>query len=109
MTTQNIPTIDIQVIDEHTTFTAIELCRYCGVEATFIDALVEEGILEPEAGRGRQPRYPAVSLRRTRTTLRLQRDLGVNLAGAALAIELLERIEKLDARLQALRNAEAGQ
>jgi chaperone modulatory protein CbpM len=43
-------------------------------------------------------------LRRTRITLHLQqRDhLGVNLAGAALALDLLERIEELDARLRAM-------
>ena len=33
---------------------------------------------------------------------RLQRDLGLNLAGAALALELLEEIDALRARLQAL-------
>jgi chaperone modulatory protein CbpM len=33
---------------------------------------------------------------------RLQRDLGVNLAGAALALELLQEIEALRARLKVL-------
>jgi chaperone modulatory protein CbpM len=32
--------------------------------------------------------------------LRLKRDLGVNIAGAALAIDLLEELEELRARLQ---------
>jgi chaperone modulatory protein CbpM len=33
--------------------------------------------------------------RRVRTVVRLQRDLGVNLPGAALALELLDRIDEL--------------
>jgi chaperone modulatory protein CbpM len=35
------------------------------------------------------------SVRRVRTTVHLQRDLGVNLPGAALALELLDRIAEL--------------
>jgi chaperone modulatory protein CbpM len=35
-----------------------------------------------------------------RIALRLQRELEVNLAGAALALELLERIDQLNARLR---------
>jgi chaperone modulatory protein CbpM len=65
--------------------------------------LVEQGILEPAGRRGRHWCFPASSLRRTRITLHLQRDLGVNLAGAALVLDLLERIEELDTRLRAMR------
>ena len=94
----------VELVDEQTTFTLVELCRACAVEAELIEALVEEGILEPTGRRGRHWCFPANSLRRTRVTLRLQRDLGVNLAGAALALELLEHIDELDARLRALRS-----
>ena len=93
----------VELIDEQTTFTLAELCRSCAVEAELIEALVEQGILEPAGRRGRHWCFPASSLRRTRITLHLQRDLGVNLAGAALALDLLERIEELDARLRAMR------
>ena len=47
--------------------------------------------------------FPSSSLRRARIRLHLQRDLGVNLTGAALALDLLERIEELRARLLAIR------
>jgi chaperone modulatory protein CbpM len=92
----------VELIDEQTTFTLAELCRCCAVEAELIEALVEQGILEPIGRRGRHWCFPSSSLRRTRITLHLQRDLGVNLEGAALALDLLERIEELDARLRAL-------
>jgi len=93
----------VEIIDEQTIFTVAELCRACAVEAEVIEALVEQGILEPAGRRGRHWCFPASSLRRTRITLQLQRDLGVNLAGAALALDLLERIDELDARLRAMR------
>ena len=94
-------TLPVELLDEQTLFTLAELCRSCGVEADFIEALVEEGILEPAGRRGRHWCFPARSLRRTRVTLHLQQDLGLNLAGAALALDLLERIEELEARLRA--------
>ena len=93
----------VELIDEQSTFTLADLCRSCAVEAELIEALVEQGILEPTGRRGRHWCFPASSLRRTRITLHLQRDLGVNLEGAALALDLLERIEVLDARLRAMK------
>ena len=92
-----------ELIDEQTTLTLAELCRCFAIEAELIEDLVEQGILEPAGRRGRHWCFPASSLRRTRITLHLRRDLGVNLAGAALVLDLLERIEELDARLGAMR------
>ena len=95
--------LSVELIDEQRTFTLSELCRCFAIEAELIEALVEQGILEPVGRRGYHWCFPASSLRRTRITLHLQRDLGVNLAGAALALDLLERIEELDARLRAMK------
>jgi len=92
---------DVEIIDEQTTFTIDELCRTCAVEAEFIRDLVDQGILDPRRARGKNWIFPVQSMRRTRVVVRLQRDLGVNLAGAALALDLLERIDELDARLRA--------
>jgi chaperone modulatory protein CbpM len=93
----------VEVLDEQRVLTLAELCRSCSVQAQFIEALVEEGILESQGRRGRYWCFSASSLPRTRVTLHLPLDLGINLAGAALALELLDRIAELEARLGALR------
>jgi chaperone modulatory protein CbpM len=98
----------VELIDEQTTFTLADLCRCCAVEGELIESLVEQGILEPAGRRGRHWCFPPSSLRRARITIHLQRDLGVNLAGAALVLDLLERIDELDARLRAMRGGRSS-
>jgi chaperone modulatory protein CbpM len=88
------------VVDETTEITVTELCEVCSVEHTLIEQLVEEGILDPVGGQPEELRFYYTSVWRTRTVMRLQHDLGVNLAGAALALELLERIESLQRQLR---------
>jgi chaperone modulatory protein CbpM len=88
------------VFDEQTEITIVELCETCSVEQQLVNQLIDEGILEPTGGRSDQLRFPYASVRRTRTVVHLQRDLGVNLAGAALALELLERIDRLRKQLR---------
>jgi chaperone modulatory protein CbpM len=102
------PIIPAQIIDEETTFTLVELCRCSGADSVFVERLVEEGVLEPQANpedTADDPVvFPGVSLKRTRVSLHLTRDLGVNPAGVALAIELLERIQELQDRLRSIRS-----
>ncbi len=89
------------VVDERASLTLAELCRACGVHAEYVIELVAEGALEPRGRRPAQWRFSALCLRRTRRALHLQRDLHVNLAGAALALDLLEEVEALRRRLEA--------
>ena len=63
----------------------------------------DAGILEPSGDRpavesAEDWEFHVSSVRRVRTVVHLQRDLGVNLAGAALALELLDQIAALKAR-----------
>jgi chaperone modulatory protein CbpM len=90
------------VPEEPSELTLAEVCRACAVQTEFIVELVEEGVLTPVGREPQRWRFTYAHLRRVRVATRLQRDLGVNLAGAALALELLEEIEALRARLQVL-------
>jgi len=100
MNERNVNTLTGVVFDETTEITVTELCEVCSVEHTLIEQLVEEGILDPVGGRPDELRFHYASVRRIRTVVHLQQDLGVNLAGAALALELLERIEGLRRQLR---------
>jgi len=55
---------------------------------------------DPIGDRPDELRFHYASVRRILTVVHLQQDLGVNLAGAALALELLERIEGLRRQLR---------
>ena len=86
------------VLDESLTLDLRELCEYCGIEESIVIEMVEEGIAEPIDEASTQWQFTGVSVARIRVAHRLTRDLDVNLAGAALALELLDEIELLKAR-----------
>ena len=83
------------IFEQTTVLTTSELGRLCTVEIQRIVELVEEGVLIVETEAGGEWRFAASNLRRARTAIRLQRDLGINIAGVALAIELLDEIADL--------------
>lgn len=86
-----------QIVEQELALTLDELCSACAVERERLMDLLEYGLLE---GPGEGGRFGGDALRRVRLAVRLQRDLGVNAAGAALAVELLARIDALEARLR---------
>ena len=85
-----------QVLEKNDLVTLADLCRSCTVETKTITTLVAEGILDPMGGDAEHWRFTVGSLRRVKTVIHLQRDLGINLAGAALALDLLDRISELE-------------
>ncbi len=89
------------VIEEETELSLAELSQACRMNAEWLMSLVDEGILEPLSKESRNC-FGGVDIYRARTVRRLQQDLGVNLAGAALVLELLEEIEVLRTRLGVL-------
>lgn len=86
------------IVDDNAELTLVELSLACGRPAEWILELVNEGILEPINQDLPHWRFRGVSLRRARIVNRLQLDLGVNLAGAALALDLLEEVAELSKR-----------
>ena len=94
MTHNEPPALRGVVVEEFSVLGVDELGRLCTVDARRIVELVEEGIL-PAADDGGEWRFSGQSLRRAKIALRLQEDLGVNLAGVALVLELMDELEQL--------------
>lgn len=79
-----------------------EFCDLCGVHAETVIELVEHGLLEPQGSGFATWSFAADSIRRVQIARRLQRDFALNTEGAALAVELLEEIDRLRQRLRLL-------
>jgi len=105
MNSHDLLLVHIGTVIEEDNLTLGQLCRACGVHADWIISLVEEGIIEPQGEDIRLWRFSGASLVRARIALRIQRDLGVNLAGIALVLDLIEELEGLRAHMKTLGHA----
>jgi chaperone modulatory protein CbpM len=77
------------------------LAREAGVHPAAVSRFVALGLVEPRGGTPDRPLYARDAAALLASAARLRRDLGLNYAGAALACELLVRIERLELRLEA--------
>ena len=83
------------VLDEEITLTMSEVCDACGAESSLVIEMVKEGIAAPVDQDSERWEFSGFAVARLRTAFKLHRDLHINLAGAALALDLLEEIETL--------------
>jgi chaperone modulatory protein CbpM len=90
------------ILEDQEELTLDDLCRACAAQSDLIMDLVQEGLLIPLGAAPEAWRFTGVQLHRATVAVRLQRDLGVNPAGAALALELIEELESLRAQLSRL-------
>jgi len=87
-------------MDEPLTVEAV--AQTVGTRRSLVVRLVQQGLIETvdsdtESDEPRVPRRMVIQLRRMQ---RLRRDLGVNFAGAAVILDLVERIERLNRELK---------
>ena len=106
MMTQRTDILTGIILEEEIHLSLRELCDACAVHAEFITELVNEGVIEPSGFDKSHWCFSCVSLHRIRAAKHLQRDLGVNLAGVALALDLLDEMQRLHTQLQKLSGSE---
>jgi chaperone modulatory protein CbpM len=78
-------------------YTLIEVCRVCGLDHERVTVFVAHGIADPAGTGPGDWRFTEVALLRLKKAARLHRDLGIDPAGVALALDLLEEIARLRA------------
>jgi chaperone modulatory protein CbpM len=94
--------LDARLLGENDWIAVTEVCRLCLIDMTAVVELVELGVV---ASRGSAPdewMLPVAALPRLRVAGRLMRDLGVNVTGAALAVELIDARRELERRVRRL-------
>ena len=96
------------VLGEEGVLTLAEITRACAVHADYVVELVEEGVVEPMGDSPGHWRFSATCLVKVRKATRLQTDLGVNMAGVALALQLLGELDQLNARMRRLQGHLTG-
>src|ERR1700691_1695435 len=84
-----------EIFEECAVLTLADLSRMFAVDEGHIVELVEEGVLTVIEIDTSEWRFSGTALRRARIALRLERGLGINVPGVALALELLEELETL--------------
>lgn len=90
------------MLDRRQRLTLLEVCQASGLHAEAVLALVDLGVLEPWGRTPSEWRFPADAVCRLRTATRLQADLNLNPEGTALALDLLDEVRTLRARVRAL-------
>jgi chaperone modulatory protein CbpM len=82
-----------------------ELAAAAGIRPAKLARLIQLGLVEPTAPGADE--FTAATLVRVRRMLRLHVDLGIHLVDAGIIVDLIERMDALEAELSHLRAASA--
>lgn len=94
--------LQAHVLGEADWIAASEICQLCRLDLDALRELAELGVMSSRERAPGEWQVPATALPRLRVVGRLIRDLGVNVSGAALVLELLEAQHELEMRLHHL-------
>lgn len=84
-------------------FDSQEICRLCGLQGAYLVEIVEHGIVEPRGARPEDWRFDQAALHLLRRAARLHRELALDWAGVAVALDLMDELDQLRGENQRLR------
>ena len=93
--------LEAHVLSDGDWIQVTEIYQLCHLDEAALHELGELGLVTPRRHQAGW-QVPATALPRLRVIGRLMRDLGVNVSGAALAVELLETQRALERRIRQL-------
>lgn len=92
-----------QTSGETTTLTFNEFHEKFSVDENVFLEMLEYSLIEPVKQEPEVVYLDLEALHRMESALRLQEDLGINISGAALALELLDEISEMRSEVEVLR------
>lgn len=89
-----------EILNDENEVSLRQICNACQLPAEIVIEYVEYGVIEPVHESKPNLLFHSHSISRILTARRLQDDLGLNNAGVALAIDLLDELNELRHRLR---------
>jgi chaperone modulatory protein CbpM len=94
-----------EVLSEDHKLTLRDICESCGLSESKVRTYIEESVVEVRGDDAMLWRFSEVSMVQIQKVHRLERDLRLNPAGAALALELISQIKDLKNQLKRFQQA----
>ena len=82
------------IIEEENDLTLEQICEICRTDSKLLIDMVNEGIVEPKGEKTSTWKFSYSTVETVRIVVRMQKDLRVNLPGAALALQLLNQMKE---------------
>jgi chaperone modulatory protein CbpM len=95
MTQTKITWIEGSIVEEEVHMSIVEISQATRPPEDLIMAWVSEGVLSPAGSSPEDWRFSGESLKRAKTAAHLSHDLELNTPGVALALDLLDEINRL--------------
>ena len=95
MTQTQITWIEGSIVEDEVHMSIVEISQATRAPEDLIMAWVSEGVLSPAGSSPEDWRFSGESLKRAKTAAHLSHDLELNTPGVALALDLLDEINRL--------------
>jgi chaperone modulatory protein CbpM len=86
------------ILQDEKIYTLIELSEITITDQSFLQEMIECGIIEPAIATPVE-KYDYQALKRVQKAIRLHRDLAINLEGISLVLDLLDEVQALEQEL----------
>lgn len=91
------------LIEDSYTISFKEVCAQYHIPEELLVELIEQGLFDNQSTEPKKLQLDQKAIHKIESAFRLHKDLGINIPGVTLAIELLEEIEKMHQELAILR------
>lgn len=92
------------LMDEHTTLSFVDICHKHHIPEDLLREMLEHGLFGGEVTSINNLDFDMYMLQRIQSARRLQHDLGINLPGVILVLELLDEMEQIRDELRILQH-----
>lgn len=91
------------LVDEQMTVSLVEVCKQYHISEQMLLEMIDHGLVQQTSMHHQTIHIDTLTLARIQSACRLHDDLGVNIPGAVLALELLDELEQIRDELQILK------